>query len=132
MVLTPTYHVFEMYVPFQGATSLPVDVTAPPYKSGELSLPSVDVSAARGSDGRIQVALVNLDPNRPASISVRIPGVSARAATGRVLTASALDAHNTFERPNAIEPAPFKGDRKDDSLVLRVPPKSVVVVAVDQ
>jgi alpha-N-arabinofuranosidase len=24
MVLTPTYHAFEMYVPFQGATSLPV------------------------------------------------------------------------------------------------------------
>ena len=27
MALTPTYHVFQMYIPFQGATSLPTEIT---------------------------------------------------------------------------------------------------------
>src|SRR6185503_12607513 len=32
MVLTPTYHVFEMYKVHQGATSIPVDVRTPDYQ----------------------------------------------------------------------------------------------------
>src|ERR1044072_5236535 len=31
MTLTPTYHVFQMYVPFQGADLLPTEVQAPNY-----------------------------------------------------------------------------------------------------
>jgi alpha-N-arabinofuranosidase len=42
-----------------------------------------------------------------------------------------MDAHNTFDKPEAIKPAPFKGTRKGDELRLEVPPKSVVVVAVE-
>ena len=41
MVLTPTYHVFEMYVPFQGATFLPAEVQTPTYTSGQDSVPAV-------------------------------------------------------------------------------------------
>lgn len=132
MVVTPTYHVFEMYVPFQGATALPAQIDAPEYRHGDWVLPSVDVSAARDSAGRIHVALVNLDPDRPATVSAKITGANARGIAGRILTASAMDARNTFERPNAIQPAAFKGSRKGDALVLQIPPKSVVVVAVSE
>ena len=33
MLLTPTYHVFEMYKPFQNATLLPTELTTPEYCS---------------------------------------------------------------------------------------------------
>ena len=132
MILTPTYHVFEMYVPFQDATFLPAEITTPEYKLGDLTLPAVDVSAARGKDGRTYIALVNLDPNKPATVSTKIAGVSAKGASGRILTASTMDARNTFEQPNAIKPASFKGARKGDQLVFDLPPKSVAVVAVDR
>jgi len=131
MVLTPTYHVFEMYIPFQDATSLPVDVKTPNYQRGELTLPAVDVSAARDAAGRIHISFVNIDPSRPASISAKISGAKARSVSGRVLTAPAMDAHNTFDKPEAIKPAPFKGTRKGEELRLEIPPKSVVVVAVE-
>ncbi len=62
MILTPTYHAFEMYIPFQGATSLPVDVRTPRYRLGEMNVPAVTVSAARDTEGRLQLAIVNLDP----------------------------------------------------------------------
>src|SRR5439155_22249597 len=35
MVLTPTYHAFEMYKVHQGATYLPIDLTTPDYKLGD-------------------------------------------------------------------------------------------------
>ena len=39
MVLTPTYHVFRMYVPFQDATFLPVQFDAGVYKFGNIEMP---------------------------------------------------------------------------------------------
>src|SRR5690606_15923354 len=45
MLLTPTYHVFKMYVPFQQATHLPVDISKnPKYKIGKKSAPQVSAS----------------------------------------------------------------------------------------
>jgi alpha-N-arabinofuranosidase len=131
MLLTPTYYAFQMYIPFQDATSLPVSITTPEYKFGVLAMPAVDASAARGADGRVHLALLNLDPNKPASVSVKIAGVNGRAATGRVLTGKAMDARNTFEQPNAMQPVAFKGTRKGDQLVFELPPKSLAVVSVE-
>src|ERR1019366_4806800 len=74
MVLTPTYHVFHMFRPFQGATSLPLDLKTTRYQYGKISVPKVSVSAARVAGGDIDVALVNLDPDRPAQVSVAIAG----------------------------------------------------------
>lgn len=130
MVLTPTYHVFQMYVPFQDATSLPAKVEAPQYRRGEYALPSVDVSAARDTQGRIHISLVNLDPNRAASVTAIIAGAKAGTASGQVLTSAAMDARNTFDRPTAVQPAPFKATRKGDALRFELPPKSVAVVAI--
>jgi alpha-N-arabinofuranosidase len=130
MILTPTYYVFRMYVPFQDATYLPVRIDTPSYRYGSMVLPAVDATAARDTSGAIHLALVNLDPHHAATVSVRIEGADAHAASGAVLTASAMDAHNTFEHPDAIRPAPFKGTARDGTLLFRLPPKSVAVVAV--
>jgi alpha-N-arabinofuranosidase len=132
MILTPTYYAFQMYIPFQDATYLPAEVSSPDYKSGDITMPAVDVSAARGKDGHVHIALVNLDPNRPATVSMKLAGVKARSASGKVLTAKAMDAHNTFEQPNAIAPSAFKGTRRGDELVFELPAKSLAVVTVDQ
>src|SRR6185437_407836 len=58
MLLTPTYHVFHMYVPFQCATPYPATVSGPHYVEGKYDLPMVDASAARGTDGKLYLALV--------------------------------------------------------------------------
>jgi alpha-N-arabinofuranosidase len=64
-------------------------------------------------------------------VSTKLVGASAKSATGRVLTAKAMDAHNTFDQPDAVKPAPFKATRKGDELRVELPPKSVVVVTLD-
>jgi alpha-N-arabinofuranosidase len=132
MILTPTYHVFRMHIPFQGATLLPADVETPDYRRGEHRMPAVDVSAARGEDGRVHVALVNLDPRRPATVSAGFDGIRARGASGEILTAREMDAHNTFDRPDALQPVAFTGRREGDAIVFDLPPKSVAVVTLDE
>ncbi|MEI9994372.1 MAG: alpha-L-arabinofuranosidase C-terminal domain-containing protein [Rhizomicrobium sp.] len=132
MVLTPTYHVFRMFRPFQDATFLPVDVVAPRYALGGVSVPAVSVTAARTTDGAIAIALVNLDPNHAMPISVPIAGTPARHASGEILTASAMDARNTFSAPDAVHPVAFSGASiADGVLSLTLPAKSVVVLRLE-
>jgi alpha-L-arabinofuranosidase len=128
MALTPTYHAFQMYIPFQGATYLPAEITTPNYSLGKHTVPAVSVSAARGTDGKLVLALVNLDPNREALVSARITGAEAGGATGRVLTAQAMDAHNTPAAPEVIHPVKFSGRKERGAITLRLPAKSLAVV----
>jgi alpha-N-arabinofuranosidase len=132
MVLTPTYHVYEMYKHHQGGTLLPIDLRSETYdfSAGEAgSIPAISASASRDQDGRIHLSLCNLAPNREAEITCTVRGDEVTAATGRVLTAGAMHAHNTFERPDAVRPAPFEGARLAAGALLAVlPPKSVVMI----
>jgi len=131
MLLTPTYHVFRMYVPFHDATLVPVSFEAGTVRSGSLSLPRIDAIAARGRDGRLWLAVTNVDPNRAARIDVAIAGVHARGASGSVLTAPRVDSINTFEAPDTVAPRPLSVRSEDGSLHLTLPSKSVTVLAVD-
>lgn len=128
MVLTPTYHVYKMYVPFQDATFLPIEFNAGEYKFDKITLPKVDAIAAKDKDGKVWLALVNLDPNKPAEFAASIPGVAATSAVGEVLTAARFDAVNTFETPNAVAPQPYSAKASDMGLTLSLPPHSVTVV----
>jgi len=133
MVLTPTYHAFKMYVPFQDATSLPVRLDDnPQYTFGSVGIPTVSASAARGRDGKLYLSLVNTNPQEAVDVSVGVSGARAKAASGSVLTAAAMDAHNTFASPQAVVPAPFQASVDDGKLVVKLPAKSVVVVAVQE
>jgi alpha-L-arabinofuranosidase len=131
MILTPTYHVFEMYKVHQDAALIPTEVSAPPYTLDGKSIPSLSVSASRDSAGRIHISIVNLDPDHPADVSTTLKGLAARKVTGRILTADAIDAHNTFDHPSAVQPADFSGfDLEPAGLLLHLPAKSVVVLEI--
>jgi len=129
MVLTPTYWVYDLYKPFQGATSLPLEVNSPNYTLGKSSVPAVSASAARDTAGVVHLALVNVDPNKSATVTIKLTGVAGKTAKGRVLTASTMAAHNTFDAPNQVKPAAFtSASIKGDVLTATLPSKSVVVL----
>jgi alpha-N-arabinofuranosidase len=128
MLLTPTYHVFEMYLPFQDSTFLPTDLVAPEYRHGEVSIPAVSVSAARTKDGKLALALVNTDPGVGARLRVKFAGATAGKVSARVLTSPAMNTHNTFDKPDTLQPATFSAaKRQGDDWVFELPAKSVVV-----
>ena len=126
MLLTPTYHVFDMYQPFMGATPYTTHISTPNYSFGGKNIPMVDVSAARGKDGKLYLALVNTDPNKPAHLVTNLPGMG----NGRILTGPAMDSHNTFAAPNAVRPAPYSGTSENGKASFDLPAHSVAVVAV--
>ncbi|QUD90330.1 alpha-N-arabinofuranosidase [Phenylobacterium montanum] len=129
MVLTPSYHVFDLYRPFQDAAELPVEIQSPPYVHGGISVPGVDASAGRSPDGSIHLALVNPNPESAVHAEVRLEGAFGRQLDGRVLTAPQMDAANTFGRPDRVRPQPFKAARlAGDVLMVDLPAKSVVVL----
>jgi alpha-N-arabinofuranosidase len=129
MLLTPTYHAFEMYKVFQGATVLPLSLVTPDYVFGKDKIPAVSATAARATNGNVYVALVNVLPNETATVSASLVGLTAKGATGRILTAPAIDSHNTFAAPNTVAPQAFTGAAvADGKLTVKLPAKSIVVL----
>lgn len=130
MVLTPTYHVFRMYLPFQDATFVPVTYDAGSYTAGGVTLPRVDAIAARDTGGRLWLAVTNVDPNRAAEVVVSMPGMTARTVAGETLTAPRVDSVNTFDAPTTVQPKPFTARVQGGRVTLRLDPKSVTVVSI--
>jgi alpha-N-arabinofuranosidase len=132
MLLTPTYHVYKMYLPFQDARSIPIAIEAGEYKVGDLVLPRIDGIAARTKDGQLWLALTNIDQNRAADLTTNVEGLSARTAVGEVLTAAHVDTVNTFESPRAVSPQAFRAQAVGGRLVLHLLPKSVTVMRLEE
>ncbi len=132
MILTPTYHVFEMFKVHQGATSLPLQLISPDYTFGNDRIPAVSAAASRDAAGRIHVSLVNLSPGTAITVAATLTGLNARNVSGRILTADAMNAHNTFSAPDVVQPAPFTGALlSGERLSLTLPARSIVMLELE-
>lgn len=142
MVLTPTYHVFNMYKGFQEATSLPVqltcatmdvrnDFTQPLSEKNKAVLPMASASAAKKADGTIILSLVNVDIDKAQEFSVDLGKIAAKNVSGTILTAKDIHAYNDFSHPNDVKPADFKDAKIKNGVVsVKIPSKSIVVLEV--
>jgi alpha-N-arabinofuranosidase len=132
MLLTPTYHIFEMYTVHHDAKLLPTELQSADYQSSSDKIPQVNVSASRDKDGKIHVTLCNLNPNAPADVACDLQGAKAQKLSGRVLAAADITAHNTFAEPQVVKPADFNGFKTTaNGFTGTLPPKSVVVLEVE-
>jgi alpha-N-arabinofuranosidase len=131
MVLTPTYYVFKMYVPFQDATFVPVTFDAGTYIHGDISLPRVDAIAAKDVAGKLWLEVTNLDPHQLVEIVVNLAGSIAKAAAGQTITAPKVDSVNTFDAPTSVVPKPISAKVEGGRLSMTLQPHSVTVVSVE-
>lgn len=130
VILTPTFHVYEMYRPHQGATALRVDLAAAPtIRRGTREQPSLSVSASRTHDS-VLLTLVNQDPADDTDAVIRFRGAAPGAATATVLTGPSVRAQNTRETPDAVSPKPCEARIEDSKLLIRVPARGVVSASV--
>jgi len=132
MVLTPTYYVFRMYVPFQDATFVPVTLNPGAYTHGGIRLPRVDAIAAKDASGKLWLEVTNLDPGQPVEIAASVGGVTAKSAAAETLTAPKVDSVNSFEAPDAVVPRRVEAMVQGGTVTLMLPPKSVTVVSIEQ
>lgn len=133
MLRTPTYWVYEMFKVHQGGTSLPIELTEPGYMFAQKKIPMVSASATRAADkSAVHLSLVNTSPSQPVTVSVKLTGVSPKAVTGRILTAAAISAHNTFDAPDTVKPIAFSGaSLQGGSLTVTLPAKAIVILTLE-
>lgn len=131
MILTPTYHVFDLYKVHQDAKMLPVKFTSPDYVLGDQKLPALNVSASQDSLSVVHITLVNIDPNNSITLSTTLNQVKWSTVTGQVLTSAKITDINTFDKPNTVVIVKFDGAKKQgDLLNVVLPSKSVVLLTI--
>ncbi len=132
MLLTPTYHVFDMFKGHQDAALLPLALECETYSMGDDSLPAISASASRAESGEVLLTLCNLRPDTAVSIECECTGMNVTDVRGVVLAGDAISAHNTFDEPNRVQPAAFHGAKLDDGqrLNIQLPAASVVALTL--
>jgi alpha-N-arabinofuranosidase len=131
MILTPTYHVMEMYNVHQDAKRIPLSLKTSDYTLGKEKLPAVSASASIDKNGVTHISLVNIDAKNAQEISIDTYGLKTGTVTGRILTSAKLQDFNSFETPEKIKPAAFKdASIKGNVMTVKLPPYSVVVLEV--
>jgi alpha-N-arabinofuranosidase len=129
MLLTPTYHVFDLYKVHQDAVWLPLQLNVPDYINGSDKLPAVNASASKDSAGMVHISLVNIDPARTINVRATLNGLSWKTVSGQILTSGKFTDINTFEQPEKVKLASFTGAKKEgEEVVVSLPAKSVVVL----
>lgn len=136
LILTPTYHVFEMNVGHHDAQSLPVQTTAPEHRRdvGDAVLDTFSISASRTS-GAALVSISNLDAERATEVTLDLRGANLRGAAGRVLTGDTMASHNTAANPDAVRPVALEVSPVPlpfgEGLRVVLPPHSFATVSVE-
>ncbi len=129
MLLTPTYHVMEMYTVHHDATLLPLDIKTNDYTFGNDKLPAVSASGSKDAAGLTHVSLVNIDASKTQEVTIDVRGGKYSSVTGRLLTSGKLQDFNTFEQPGKIKPVAFKDASFSGGILkVKLPPHSVVVL----
>ncbi|MCK5210193.1 MAG: alpha-N-arabinofuranosidase, partial [Cyclobacteriaceae bacterium] len=131
IVLTPTYHVFDLYQPHMDATLLPYHLENADYTFDGDVQSSVSASCSKSKDDTINITLVNIDPSNSIKLSCALDGMDAKKVTGRVISSKEITDHNTFDNPDKViikDFEDFKVSKGKIEVVL--PSKSVVLLQV--
>ena len=132
MVLTPTYHVYDMYKVHQDAKLLDFAMLSDDYVCDGETLKKVSCSISKDKEGAINATLVNVDPNEGAEVVCHIADFGKIGSVeGTVLTSDAMNTMNTFDNPNQLQPTGFTDFQVEgDKITIKMPPKSLVLISV--
>ena len=134
MVLTPTYHVFNMYKVHQDAEFIPVEFESEPLLWTEKgAVPSLSVSASR-KDGAIHVSLVNpsLDKTQKITLGWETFKSSSKASvSGNILVAKDVHDYNDFGTEPKVCTREFKNIKKTaKGIEFEMPAASIVTIEI--
>ena len=130
MLLTPTYHVFDLYKDHQDANLLESYTETREVGDEESRVPNLHESASIDSEGRIHITVANTSLSGGEPLTVHVPGREGAKASARTL-AGVMDAHNTFEQPDTVKPVPLDVQWKGGSLCLTLPACSVTAITIE-
>ena len=127
MLLTPTYHAFDMYQVHQGAIMLPVHVESESTRS----IPIISASASEDDNGKIHVSMTNIDPVNEQMIRLEIRGASVKPASACIISSANMGDHNTFDEDDKVKIKDFNGTKTEGAtgkITVTLPAKSLVTL----
>lgn len=146
MLVTPTGYVYELYAPHQGAQALRMRVETPQihFKKSNILQSSWQSALQKGErmEGNVPavagsasikgqilfLTLTNSHANESVEVNVELLGDALiTRATGQVL-AGEIHAHNTFDSPEAVKPAPLDIEIRGGEVQLTLPAASIASV----
>jgi len=133
MIVTPSYHVFEMYTVHHDAALIPINISSEDYTYNNEKIPALNASASIDKNGKVNVSIAHINPNKNTTVTIEIRGKKvSKIVSARILTSAKINDHNTFDNPEVVKPADFKGyTLKDNILTVNMPSKSVVVLSME-
>jgi alpha-L-arabinofuranosidase len=132
MILTPTYHIFEMYKKHQDSLLLESAAECSSYSYNDESIPALSVSASLSRNEKINISICNTDPSNSISAFCILNGKKPVNIKGRILTSDSINAYNEFDNPDNVKPSDFsKAEIRNDIIELEMPSKSAVVFEVE-
>ena len=132
MILTPTYHVFDMYKYHQGAELVSSYVENETIGlEDENMVPALSESVSIGKDGRLHITIANLSIDKSYDIDGVVTESEIKGVTGEIVSGE-IHAHNTFEAPETVVKKNFDECQiVDNKLKFTVPAASVIHLSVE-
>ncbi|OCT11715.1 alpha-N-arabinofuranosidase [Paenibacillus pectinilyticus] len=132
MLLTPTYHVFDMYKVHQDASYIPVETDSPAYEMDGKQITQLSASASKNAQGQLHISLCNLHHSEPLVVQCDMKGQHTNTISGLIITADTMYDHNTFEEPEAVKTVTFTDYHfENDQLFVTLPARSVVTLCLN-
>jgi alpha-L-arabinofuranosidase len=133
-VATPVFHVFEMYGAHVGGRAVRAECSAPRISYERVkdkgSLWGLAGSASV-KEKTLTLTVVNPHVTEARETEIAIRGASIASARATTISAPDIHAHNTFERPNEVQPKEERtGAAQGGVLVYRFPAASVTRLSV--
>lgn len=129
MVLTPTYHVFDMYKVHQDAVLIPLELQTDSINFNGSKIPKLNASASLDKNSKIHITVCNLSTSEDILLACDLSAYSVNQIKGQILTSESLDAHNTFEIPNEVIIQEFSGfNYSSNHIEILVPKHSVIAL----
>ena len=132
IILTPTYHTFDLYKPHKDATLLPFYLESPEYQFDGDSQSAISVSASISDEGTINISMVNIDPDNSISLQCKLVDVESQSIVGKILTSQNINDYNSFENRNVVSISEYKDFKvSKGDIDVNLPPKSVIMLHVN-
>ncbi|GAA5040683.1 alpha-N-arabinofuranosidase [Marivirga lumbricoides] len=132
MLLTPTYHVMEMYKVHQDAALLPIEMNSDAmYSRGDKEIPALSVSASKDKAGVTHVSIVNIHDSESQEVNFMLADLKGKSVSAEILQSEKLQDLNDFDNPDKVAPKVFKGFKsRQGQINMNIPPFSVVVFEI--
>jgi alpha-N-arabinofuranosidase len=131
MLVTPTYHIYEMFAPHRDSHTVACQFESPLLAVSEAqNRAAVSISATISGDEQLFISFVNLDLKK--SFEANLEFISRKqweVAQIRQLTNPDIRAHNTFDAPETVAPTEIAVIQGKPGLTL--PPKSITTVKLN-